>query len=391
MFRRLRLVLPLIALAAPLVFWTPVQTADKADKTASPTGPSAGPIAGPTAGKGTLYIGSYPNQFWIIDEATAKIVGTIPFTTGIPRRTTLSRDHKRFYTIEAHMEKVEIIDIASRKTVDTFSLSEGTKTVRIRSIEPDPLHRFVILVTKAVTKQIDRFEIGPPLMLQYDLASHQVVRTIPWPNGEERENANIQFSPDGKLMYLFSDQDVLIYETDSFKQIDKWELSKPVEEGFGTVAFGATDAMNDEPGYYTGLFTVQDPVQHRRTMGIGRVNLSAKSVDFYTLGPATPVSFALTPGRKFAYGLFSEIGRYEFWKFDLEHKKLSGRTEFTGRPRMSLKTSSNGQVLYIYNAGNTIDRYDAATYKYLNTITLTGDMTTDLFVFPPASPATPSS
>jgi hypothetical protein len=340
--------------------------------------------AAPIAGTGTLIIGTYPNQFWIIDEATAKVVGTIPFTSGMPRRTTLSRDRKRFYTIEAHMEKVEIVDIAARKTLDTFTLSEGNKTVRIRSIEPDPLHRFVILVTKAVTKQVDRFEIGPPEMLQYDLASHKVVRTIPWPNGDEREGASIQFSPDGKLMYLFSDQDVLIYETDGFKQIDKWELSKPVEEGFGTLAFGQTDSVNDEPGFYTGIFTVQDPVQHRRIMGVGRVNLSAKSVDFYTLGPATPVSFALAPGRKLAYGLFSDIGRYEFWRFDLEHKTLGSRTEFKGRPRMSLKTSSNGQVLYIYNAGNTIDLYDATTYAYKSTITLTGDMTTDLFVFPPA-------
>jgi hypothetical protein len=345
---------------------------------------AAPPAAAPIAGKGTLIIGTYPKQFYIIDEATAKVVGTIPFSSGMPRRTTLSRDRKRFYTIEAHMEKVEIIDIAARKTLDTFQLSDGNKTVRIRSIEPDPLHRFVILVTKAVTKHIDRFEIGPPELLQYDLASHTVLRTIPWPNGDERENASIQFSPDGKLMYLFSDQDVLIYETDGFKQIDKWELSKPVEEGFGTLAFGQTDFMNEEPGFYTGIFTVQDPVQHRRIMGIGRVNLSAKSVDFYTLGPATPVSFALAPGRKFAYGLFSEVGRYEFWKFDLEHKQFGGRTEFNGRPRMSMKTSSSGQVLYIYNAGNTIDLYDAAAYKYLSTITLDGDATTDLFVFPPA-------
>ena len=57
-------------------------------------------------------------------------------------------------------------------------------------------------------------------------------------------------------------------------------------------------------------------------------------MDFYTLGPATPVGFALAPGRKRAYGLFEEIGRYEFWKFDLEHRELANRAEFKGRPRM---------------------------------------------------------
>jgi hypothetical protein len=337
-----------------------------------------------SAGKGTLYIGSYPNQFWIIDEASARIVGKIPYKSGIPRRTSLSRDRTRFYTIEAAMETVEILDVASRKTLDTFTLSEPNKHVRIRSVDPDPLHRFVMMVTRTATKLSDRFEIGPSVLMQYDFKEKKIVRTIPWPNGEERENANIQFSPDGKLMYLFSDQDVLIYDTTSFEQIDKWELSKPIEEGFGRLDFGSSDIVNDEPGFYTSMFTVQDPVLRKRIMGIGRVNLAAKKVDFYTLGPASQVSFTMAPGRKRGYGLFQEIGRFEFWMFDLENRRLGGRTEFKGRPRMSLKTSSNGQVLYIFNAGRTIDLYEAATYRYMNTIYLDGDMTTDLFVFPPA-------
>jgi len=342
------------------------------------------------AGNGTLIIGSYPKQYWIIDEATEKIVGTIPFQSGIPRRTSISLDRKRFYTVDATMEKVEILDIAARKTLDTFTLSEGNKKIRIRSLEPDPLNRFVILLTTSTTKLIDRYEVAGPTLIQYDLGQHKVVRTIPWPNNEPRQNANILFAPDGKLMYLFSDQDILIYETGGFTQADKWELSRPIEEGFGRLEFGPRDVLNDQPGFYTALFNVSDPVQHRRTMGIGRVNLAAKSVDFFALGPSNPVSFTLAPDRKTAYGLYDDIGRYEFWKFDLEHRRLAGRTEFKGRPRMGLKTSSNGKVLYIFVAGNTIDLYDAETYQYLRTITLDGDMTTDLFVFP-APPSVVSS
>ena len=55
---------------------------------------------------------------------------------------------------------------------------------------------------------------------------------------------------------------------------------------------------------------------------------------------------------------------------------------------MSLRTSSNGRVLYIYNAGATIDLWDAATYKYMKTIQLPGDHTTELFVFPGTPPVT---
>jgi len=365
-----------------LVFIVPVGIVALVASVAVVGAQKAKPAAANAAGNGTLIIGAYPSQYWIIDEATEKIVGSIPFKSGIPRRTTLSLDRKRFYTIEAAMEKLEIVDIPTRKTVDTFTLSEGNKKVRIRSFEPDPLQRFAMMVTASATKLADRFEIGPPTLVQYDLKDHKIVRTIPWPNGDERQNAAIQFSPDGKLMYLFTDQDVLIYETNGFTQVDKWELSRPIEEGFGRLEMGSRDVFNDEPGFYTGIFNVSDPVQHRRMMGIARVNLAEKKVDFYTLGPSTGVSFAMAPNRKVGYGLFEDIGRYEFWKFDLEHRKFAGRVEFKGRPRMGLKTSSNGKVLYIYVAGNTIDLYDADTYQYLRTITLDGDMTSELFVFP---------
>jgi hypothetical protein len=49
---------------------------------------------------------------------------------------------------------------------------------------------------------------------------------------------------------------------------------------------------------------------------------------------------------------------------------------------MAIRASSDGKTLYIYQAGNTIDLYDTATFKLLRTITLDGDMTR-LLLFPP--------
>ena len=51
------------------------------------------------------------------------------------------------------------------------------------------------------------------------------------------------------------------------------------------------------------------------------------------------------------------------------------RAPFRGRPRMAMRINSAGNILYIYQAGNTIDLYDAASFKLLRTITLDGDMT----------------
>jgi hypothetical protein len=342
-----------------------------------------------TGGNGTLYVGGWPNKVVVIDEASEKITGTIDVTTGAPTRMIHSKDRKRFYLINAPADQVEILDIASRKTIDHFSLSEGRKKVRIRNLIADPLDRFVIMLVKAAEKKIDRFEISPPSLVVYDLKGHKVTKTIPWPGNDEREFVNIMMSPDGKLLYFFA-EDVLIFDTTEFKQVDKWELSRPVEEGLGRFDFGPRDVTYEEPGFYSGIFTVQDPVQNRRIMGVARVNLSAKQMDFWPLGPARPVGFSLAPDRKRAYGLLQEIGHYEFWTFDLEHHKLGAKTEFDGRPRMAMRTSSNGKLLYIYQAGNTIDLYEAATYKYLRTITLDFDMTTELFVVPDAQRPTSS-
>jgi len=338
-----------------------------------------------TGGNGTLYIGGYPNLLWMIDEATEKVVGTIHTKSVIPRRLNLTRDKKLFYIIDATQEAVEVVDIASKTTLDTFKLTEGNKRVRINSIEPDPTNRYAILLTRTDVKLTDRVDIGPSVLLQYDLKEHKIIRTIDWPDGQERDQANLLFSPDGKFLYFLGNE-ILIFETEKFTQVDKWDLSN-LEEGLGQVSvsfggFGGLDTVNDQPGFLTTTLTIEDPVQHRRMIGVARIDLNKKDLDFYTLGPAGGVTIVLAPDHKRAYGLESAVGRYEFWTIDLEQRKITSRAEFAGRPRMAMKTSSNGKLLYIYQAGNTIDLYEAATYKYLRTIELDGDVTTGFYVVP---------
>ena len=349
---------------------------------ALPSVASAQPAAELTGGTGTIYVGGYPNRIFVIDEATEQVVDDITMTLdGPPRGLTLSADGTRFYMQDRTFEQIEIIDVTTRRTIDTFTLSQDTTKVRIRGFRASPDHRYIVLLTDPATKEIDRFDIEPRKLVQVDLETHEVIRDIPWPDDEERTSVNMLFSPDGSLLYLFG-REIIVLETEGFEEVDRWELSQLAEPGMGRLNFSFRYDPNEEPGFFSNIFRMQDPVQDRSLMGIARINLAERDLDFYTLAPAESVgSFTIAPGRQAAYGLLSQIGHYEFWTFDLAGRRLANRQVIEGRPRMRLVPSTNGQILYVFLAGNTIDLYEAATYRYLRTITLVGDMTT-IFVVP---------
>jgi YVTN family beta-propeller protein len=354
--------------------------------------------AGPpqvTGGSGAIYLGSYAKRILVVDEATEKVSGDIPLTTGIPWSIRLSPDGTRFYVASADQDHVEIVDVASRKSLQTVSLSEGPKKVRILAFAADPQHRVMTLLTRSSTKLVDRFEIGPPTFVQYDLVGRKVMRTVPWSSESEPGFFfELRYSPDGKSLYAFTDE-VQILDPVTLQQVATWDLSLPNEPGLGRFDMGWVDDVNDDPAYFNGLFTLEDKLLHRRLLVVGRINLGERNLEFFPLGPVPPegrLSFALGPDRRRGYVLLQDIRHHELWTIDLPDRKLLKKTTFEGRPRMALRVSSNGRLLYLYEAGNTIDLYDAADVKYLRTITLDADMTYDSFhVIGPRPPSSRST
>jgi DNA-binding beta-propeller fold protein YncE len=339
------------------------------------------PLLAQCGGNGTIYYGHYGRSILVIDEATMRVRDTIPVSVGIPL-IGVSEDRKRFYVGEPHNEQIEIIDIATRRQVDRFTLSEGNRRVRIGAFNVEPRERFAMMVIRTTTKQADRFVIGKPILVKFDLATKTVTDTIPWPDGREQDGARIIFSPDGALMYFFA-EDILVFDTATLKQVDKWPYATALDEGMGRFNFGFPRDAYDEPGFYTGVFRITDPVNRRTLMGVARVNLVARTVDTYMLGPSSPTSFVLSPDRKRAYGLRQEVGNWEFWTFDLENRRVLSKINFDGRPRMRLNVSSNGRLIYISGAGQTIDIRDAQTFRLLRTVEVGGDVTSMIHL-PPA-------
>lgn len=351
--------------------------------------------AGPSAGTGTIVLGSYSGHLTAIDEATEKVVTQIPFKTGIPWAARPSADRSRFYVQSANQERFEVIDFQSRQSVDAFTLSDGTRHVRALAYDVDPQQRFLVMVARTATKHIDRFEIGAPEFIQYDLNEHKVVKTRPWSIDPEPRyyGVDLRFSTNGKFLYVFA-HEILILDAATLEQVDSWNLGLPNESGLNRFDLGSFDESADESGNFTGLFTMRDPVAQRRLLIIGRVNLGAKSIEYFPLGPSPEsgnLSFAVAPDRTRAYILREEIGQAEVWTIDVPGKRLVAKASFKGRPRMAIRVSSSGQIVYIHQAGNSIDLYDANGFKYLRTITLDSDMKYGIFnVIAPSRPPAPS-
>ena len=338
-------------------------------------------VAAPAAAQDAVwYLGTYTNDILVWDEASEQVVDRIKTRHFIPTGLLLNEHKDRLYVIDATSENIEVVDLKSKKVTDEFTLSSGDTRVRIENFAARPDDRTALLFVKKYTLQRDRYLVEGPFILEYDMKAKQVTDTVKFPDGKEREGIGLQYSPDGKTLYFFTD-DIIAVNAETYEEIERWEISKPLEPGLGRASFGVGPGTYDEPGVATSLYRMRDPAQNRNLMGVAWVRLAEKKVDFFTVGDAQSLrGFALAPGGEFAYSILSEVGRYEFWEFDLKNRKLARRHEFAGRPRMGIRASADGKKLYIFVAGNTIDVYDRATFELLRTVTFDEDMTSTVVI-----------
>ena len=84
-------------------------------------------------------------------------------------------------------------------------------------------------------------------------------------------------------MYFSTQNEILVFDTKTMKQVDRWDYARTFyEEGMGRLNFGFPNDIYEDPGFYTGLFRINDPVNHRTLMGVARLDLMNRSVDFYS-------------------------------------------------------------------------------------------------------------
>jgi len=360
-----------------------------------------GVICGHTARAGQLmYIGTLDKKLLVIDEDKEEIVGEVPLG-GIPRTTALSADRKTLYIFTTQM-LVETVDLEARKVTSSFSLVDPNTHLRIQGSAPDrinvgsqtraaglavdPNGRYIYTTMRVVVKDIDQYRVEPPQFVAIDLQDKKIAKTWPFPQDMDQGfgfNATYKVSPDGKLLYVFQ-EDILIFDLATFKQVDRIALAQPEYPGATPYRLAANDDSFDAPDTVTSVFTSVDDIVHKGTLGLAKINLLTRKVDYFPVGPTLPMmGFQVSPDRKRGYSVMPKIGTganraTEWWVWDLQNHNVIKKKEFESRPTFRFSVGGTGKKLYMYGAGSTLEIFDADTLDSRKLIYLNKDTTTNL-------------
>ena len=360
---------------------------------------------GQTSSERLMYVGTLDKKLLVIDEVKEEVVGEIPLG-GIPRTTALSADKKKLHIFTTQM-LLQTIDLESRKIISSFNLADPPTRLRIQANAPDivnagnngarfsgiavdPNGRYLYTTMRNVVKDIDQYRIDPPQFVAIDLQERKIVKAWPFPKEMNQGfgfNATYKVSADGMRLYVFQ-EDILVFDLDSFKQIDRIELAQPPYPGASPYRLAASDDPFDAPDTVTSVFTSVDSIVHKGTLGLAKIDLTTRKVDYFPIGPLLPMNgFQLSPDRKRGYSVIPKIGAganraTEWWVWDIESHKVIKKKDFDTRPTFRFAVGGDGKKLYLYGAGSTLEVWDAETLESRKLIYLNKDTTTNLITLP---------
>src|SRR6266850_312059 len=255
--------------------------------------------AGQTPSGPLMYVGTLDKKLLILDENKEAVVGEVQLG-GIPRTTALSADKKKLHILSTQM-LLETVDLESRKVVSSFSLADPRNRVRIQASAPDvvniggnarfsgiavdPKGRYIYTTMRNVVKDIDEYRVETPQFVAIDLQDKKVAKAWPFPKDMDQGfgfNATYKVSADGQRLYVFQ-EDVLVFDLDTFKQIDRIELAQPPYPGASPYRLAAGDDPFDAPDTVTSVFTSVDSIVHKGTLGLAKIDLTTRKVDYFPI------------------------------------------------------------------------------------------------------------
>jgi hypothetical protein len=336
---------------------------------------------------GLAYIGTLDKKLLVYDENKEEVAGEIPLQ-GIPRQTALSRDQSKLVILTADMA-VETVDLQARKMTSHFELADGRSRPRMSrgggGLVLDPTGRYLYATFRASVKEADYYRMEPPQFVKIDLQAGKVVQSFSFPPEMDQgfgAGVTYKVSPDGKSLYVF-DEDVIIYDLATFKEVNRIEISRPDYPGASPYRLTPETDPNAPDNVYTSLFTAVDPIVHKGTLGLATLDLNTRKSSFTPIGIELPsLGFLISPDHTRGYSImFDGVGgnrKTEFWVWDLTNRRVIKKAPFEARPTLRFGLSGDGKKIYLYGAGSSFEVFDGDTLQSRKLIFLNKDTTTNL-------------
>ncbi len=337
---------------------------------------------------GFAYIGTLDKKLLVFDENKEEVVAEIPLQ-GVPRSTALTNDQKKLVILTTQMA-VEIVDLPGRKMLSHFTLSDEKSRPRIpraggTGVALDPTGRYLYATLRASVRETDYYRMEPAQFVVIDLQAQKIVKAFPFPADLDQGfgfAATYKVSPDGKLLYVFQ-EDVLVFDLATFKQVDEIAMSQPEYPGASPYRLNPADDPYNTGNLITSLVTTVDPIVHKGTLGLATLDLTTHKTSFTPLGRELPsLGFLVSPDHTRGFSvMFNGVGGNrdtEFWVWDLVNHKVIKKAPFEARPTFKFGMSGDGKKLYLYGAGSTLEVFDAETLKSRKMLYLNKDTTTNL-------------
>ena len=340
-----------------------------------------------SSGAHLAYIGTLDKKLLVYDENKEEVVGEIQLQ-GIPRQTALTRDQSQLVILTTQMA-VETVDLKAGKMINHFELADGRSRPRMSrgggGLVLDPTGHYMYATLRASVRESDFYKMEPPQFVKIDLQTGKIAQSFSFPsNMEQGFGAGVTYkvSPDGKSLYVF-DEDVIIYDLATFKEVDRIEMSRPEYPGASPYRLVAENDPNAPDNVYTSLFTAVDPIVHKGTLGLATLDLNSRKSTFVPIGVDLPsLGFLISPDHTRGYSImFEGVGgnrRTEFWVWDLASHKVIKKAPFEARPTLKFGLSGDGKKIYLYGAGSSFEVFDGDTLQSRKLIFLNKDTTTNL-------------
>jgi len=331
----------------------------------------------------TLLLGTYPDKMFTVDEATGTVKQRIQLESGLPVSMRFSNDRKLIYVTTITTNGVVVLDAATRKIVNQFSLNTPTVRYRFNGGVPDPTGRYFYTQLIRFDKKPDRYEVSKPLYAVIDLTEKKIVRTAEIDDEDNTMRAlrpTFMLSPDGKTLYLFREK-VLLVDTATLKVVQRFDIAKPETTGMENVTYSGGVGALQNPNEFVSLFNASDPYVHNKVFGLAKFDLTRRTFSFTPMGPIPTdmTGLEITPDGKDGYAVITQgtLGnkRCEIWHIAMASAKLVDKAEFHCRSRFTFGMSGSGKKLYIYGASYDIEVYDAKSLKHEKTWDLGADAT----------------